>query len=133
MFENKNYNPDVTEELEDETLEQGESFEKLVDPIESDDLTITEETPVETEATETVEETPVAEEPQKEAVVVGVVTGCSRLNVRKGPSTNTASIAVIEALDEVEVFENRSTDAFYRVRIASGVEGFCMKKFISIK
>ena len=69
---------------------------------------------------------PVAE-PKK-----GVVTDCLRLNVRKEPDSEAEIIGQITAATKLVVYENESTDEFYKICTYSGIEGFCMKKFISI-
>ncbi len=63
----------------------------------------------------------------------GVVTDCLKLNVRKEPSDNAEVLVIINALSEVVVDMDASTDAFYKVCTGAGVEGFCMKKYIALK
>ena len=85
------------------------------------------------EVTEPVE---VPEVPEPVAEVVtrkGIVVDCFRLNVRKKPKSNAAVLAEINKSAEVTVHEEGSTDDFYKVTTKSGVEGFCMKKYIKIK
>lgn len=74
------------------------------------------------------EETP-GETPAK----IGVVTGCIKLNVRKKPDVKADVVCEIVCLSEVVVDEEASTSDFYKVYTVSGVDGFCMKKFITIK
>lgn len=64
--------------------------------------------------------------------VVGVVTNCQRLNVRKEPDADSEVVTVISQLEEVVIDTNRSTEEWYAVCLVSGIEGFCMKKFIVI-
>jgi len=61
---------------------------------------------------------------------IGRVFGCTSLNVRKAPKTNAVVICTINCHAEVEIDELESTDDFYKICTASGVEGYCMKKFI---
>ena len=61
---------------------------------------------------------------------IGRVFGCTSLNVRKAPKTNAAVICTINCHAEVEIDELESTDDFYKICTASGIEGYCMKKFI---
>lgn len=56
-----------------------------------------------------------------------------RLNVRKQPSKDSEVLEVITKNSEVEFDFDGETDTFYKVRTKSGVEGYCMKEFISIK
>lgn len=83
----------------------------------------------------TVEPTePIATEvPEKAEIVHGYVSGCSKLNVRKGPGIDARPLTIISENTEVEIDMANSTDEWYGVITASGVEGFCMKKYITIK
>lgn len=62
----------------------------------------------------------------------GVVTDCIRLNVRKEPNTNAEVACVVGVAEDLNVFENESTEDFYKVRTMDGVEGYCMKRFVTI-
>lgn len=64
------------------------------------------------------------------ALKIGRVFGCTSLNVRKAPKTNAVVICTINCHAEVEIDESESTDDFYKICTASGIEGYCMKKFI---
>ena len=66
-------------------------------------------------------------------ILLGVVTGCERLNVRKEPSSTAAIVCEIENKTEVMIEESESTEDFYKVFTVSGIDGFCMRKFIEIK
>lgn len=59
----------------------------------------------------------------------GVVTDCERLNVRETPSVGATVVAVLPALSSVTVDLEQSTEDFYKVCTAEGVEGFCMKRY----
>lgn len=90
------------------------------DPIPAEDVV---KEPVEAEA---VEPTP----------IIGVVTDCLKLNVRSTPvndKTGGNVVTTIDCLTEVVVDEDASTDKFYKICTASGVEGFCMKEYIAIR
>lgn len=65
--------------------------------------------------------------------VFGFVDGCERLNMRKEASKESDVITILTKNTEVEINESESTEEFYKVNMTSGVEGFCMRKFISIK
>ena len=110
-----------------------------------------EETPVEVEVKEVVIETEVVEElpkpvqePVQESVQesvqepvqvpaykTGVVSGCKKLRVRKGPSKQTSVAALIEEASEVVIEEELS--GWYKVRITGGFVGYCAAEFITIK
>ncbi len=63
----------------------------------------------------------------------GIVTDCLKLNLRERPDSDAAVLAVIPALTEVAVDMEASTDSFYKVCTAAGIEGFCMRKYIAIR
>lgn len=64
---------------------------------------------------------------------VGMVTGCEKLRVRKGPNATADVICEITKSTAVIIDEEASSNDFYKVCTESGVEGFCMKKFITVK
>lgn len=71
---------------------------------------------------------------QKEEKVIGVVCNCDKLNVRKKPNVKSEVAAIIGKGVEVEIINSDSTEDFYSVRgINQFVNGYCMKKYISIK
>jgi hypothetical protein len=55
------------------------------------------------------------ESQNSEDVKIGFVTNCKKLNVREKPKTDSA------------------TEEFYKVFTVAGIEGFCMKNFITIQ
>lgn len=63
----------------------------------------------------------------------GVVTECVRLNVRKTPSSDGEVVSIIDCLTDVVVDLESSTDEFYKISTATGVDGFCMKKYIALR
>lgn len=65
--------------------------------------------------------------------VIGVVTDCSKLNVRKEPKSDAEVICIVEALSEVMIDEKESTEEFYKVTTEAGAEGYCMKKYVTVK
>ena len=78
--------------------------------------------------------------PQKEEMliretnipVIGTVTNCKNLNVRKHPSQSSESIQIICAGSEVKINKNESTAEFYKVCTAGGTEGYCKKQYIKV-
>lgn len=73
------------------------------------------------------------EETQK---VIGIVSGCEMLNVRNEPSIDSDIVNVIPKGLEVEVDYSNSTADFYKVKLPVeflDANGYCMKKFITIK
>lgn len=79
-----------------------------------------------------VEDT-VVEETAGPVMVVGVVTDCSKLNVREKPKANAKILTEIPVKSDVIINEEESTKEFYKVCTATGVEGYCMKKYITIQ
>ena len=67
----------------------------------------------------------------EKALVSGVVTDCFSLNIRESPEPDAEVLAVILFLDEVRIDPSASTDEFYKVCTAAGVEGYCVKKYIA--
>jgi hypothetical protein len=71
--------------------------------------------------------------PEPEVVPVeGIVVNCTRLNVRKAPSVKAPVLCTIPVDSNVLVCLEESTDEFYWVETAAGVEGFCMKDYIDV-
>lgn len=77
-----------------------------------------------------VEEVATPEPPEEP--LYGEVSGCARLNVRKEPDAEAEVLCVIEEGSEVVIVGSESTNEFYKVFTAAGVEGFCMKMFITL-
>lgn len=55
---------------------------------------------------------------------------CAFLNLREQPSRESEVLTCLENGEEVLIDEVDSADEFYKVCTASGIEGFCMKRFI---
>ena len=75
------------------------------------------------------EETPAA----KPEPVTGVVDNCIRLNVREKPSIDAEILTALEAGSEVRLMKDEMENGFYKICTASGLEGYCMCKYIMIK
>lgn len=82
-------------------------------------------------------------EPEPETVFVtgttitttipGTVTDCVKLNVRVAPFLTAEVACVLDANSEVEIDMTKSTDEWFKVTTASGVEGYCMRMFVNAK
>lgn len=83
------------------------------------------ETVIETTKKTTAEKKPVEKKP---VIKTGKVVDCSKLNVRKDPSTDADVVTVIDNGTEVKVLE--TVKDFVKVEIDS-VTGYCVKKYIS--
>ena len=87
----------------------------------------------EPEAVETVENIIEEVEETKTEPTIGIVTNCSNLNVRKNPNPDAEIVCVVSGDTELMIDTEQSTDTFYKVFTAAGVEGYCMKRFVTIK
>lgn len=65
--------------------------------------------------------------------MIGVVTDCLKLNIREKPSKDSRVVTVVTCLDELEIDMGDSNDDWYAVCTATGIEGFCMKKFVAVR
>lgn len=75
----------------------------------------------------------VENEKTNEEVKIGVVSNCNKLNIREEPSLDANIVCEITSTTELMIDENESTEEFYKVFTTSGLEGFCMKKFITVQ
>lgn len=106
-----------------------ENKENVVDapvvPEENKDEVKTDNTPIvpEENKDETISE---------EVVAKGIVSNCSRLNVREEASTKSSVLKVIDSGTEVEVLGTSVKNQFYKVKI-DDIIGFCVKDFIELK
>ena len=90
------------------------------------EVAVTEEVVAETE--------PVVEKKPEKKVKKGIVVDCTKLNVRTNPHPNAHIELTIDKGTEVII--DRSEGDFYYVRkdnTTSGFNGWCMKKYISVK
>lgn len=91
------------------------------------------EDPVLVDSVEIAEDTRVEEIEEAVAEIIGVVTDCLRLNIRKEPNKDSKVAAIVNCLDEVKIDPETSTDEWYAVCTVAGIEGFCMKKYIAVR
>ncbi len=73
------------------------------------------------------------ESQNSEDVKMGFVTNCKKLNVREEPKKDSAIVCEVDYQTGLMIDKNESTEEFYKVFTAAGIEGFCMKKFITIQ
>ena len=130
MSQNKNYskfsqkkeNVNLEEIFpETEAVEADAEQEPIMDPVVEEEAE---------QAQEIVEESQKVEESVQ---TVGFVDNCEHLRVRKGSNVDSEELCIINKLSEVVIDLDNSTDYFYKVTTSEGVEGYCMKKFITIK
>lgn len=106
---------------------------KPVKPVETETTETEPVKPVETETTETTETPETTEtEPTKPEAIDGVVN-CTKLYVRSDATVDSEPVGIIDRGSEVFIYEDESTEEFYKVCAATGLEGYCMKKFISVQ
>lgn len=63
----------------------------------------------------------------------GIVTGCTKLNVRQEPNTDCSVVCIIDESSTVIIDDQDSITDWYKVCAENGAEGYCMKKFISVE
>ena len=78
-----------------------------------------------------IDEVAEVECPYEVKLTHGRVDNCARLNVRKEPNIKSEIVEVIDAETDVEIIEAAFTEEFYRIKTSDGVEGFCMKDYIT--
>ena len=96
-----------------------EEIEESIDTTET-----VEENEVVTEETEVIEDETPDEVPKP---VYGVVN-CSKLNVRRGPSIDTASLCIVEGGSKLDI--EQYNEEWLKVLTEDGISGYCMRKFI---
>lgn len=113
-----------------------ENKDKVVDtpivPEENKDEVVTNEESNITSDTPIIPEENKDETISAEVVVKGIVSNCSRLNVREKGSMKSTVLKVIDAGTEVDILEIPSNGQFYKIKIED-VIGYCVKDFIELK
>lgn len=77
--------------------------------------------------------TPVVQTPTPVEPIDGTVSGCLRLNVRKEPSLTGEVVCEVSVGTTLMIDSDKSTEEWFKVYTETGVEGYCMKKFVTIK
>ena len=126
-----NYSKFANNTVEEDVIEKT-SIDQVEEIKENTEESI-EEGEVKENTEKPIEEAAVEEEITEEISPVGVVSGCTKLNVRENPSKDANVVCEIKADSVVIINEKESTNDFYKVVTEAGAEGFCMKKFITIK
>lgn len=106
---------------ETEAVEADTEQEPIMDPV------------IEAEAEQAQEIVEESQEVEEAVPTVGFVDNCECLRVRKESNVDSEELCIINKLSEVVIDLDNSTDYFYKVTTSEGVEGYCMKKFITIK
>lgn len=84
---------------------------------------------------------PVVVEPAVETIktvalpktVEGVVVNCAKLNVREEPNIEAEIICVLDVTSEIEIDVENSTIGWFKICTATGIEGYCMRKFVDAR
>lgn len=125
---NKFYQPKKTENSENK---MEEVFEEVIDDIVIDKTAV-----LNNEEVEHLTEDDVinVEVNQDKTVVEGIVTNCSRLNVRKEADITSEAIFMLDKETIVNIVLEESTEKFYKVCISDkNIEGYCIKQYIKLK
>ena len=69
---------------------------------------------------------------EADSTVVGYVSGCFKLNIREEgyPGANVVCVVPEKTALLIEVAE--SNDEWYKVYTETGMEGFCMKQYVTL-
>ena len=118
----RNYNQYANKE-ETTPVEEIEESIDATETVEENEV-VTEENEVVTEETEVIEDKTPDEVPKP---VYGVVN-CSKLNIRRGPSIDTASLCSVESGSKLDIEQNN--EEWLKVLTEDGISGYCMRKFI---
>lgn len=90
-----------------------------------------------TSVKETTETTEPVKKPEpkspKKVYKNGVVANCQKLNIRKEPKDKAEIIDIFDQGTKVLVDENESTTEWCKISTKTGVEGFCVSRYIEIK
>lgn len=101
----------VTEENKEEVTEAIEEAATNTDIIEETNTT-----------TDTIEE-----------YITGTVTNCMSLNIRKEPKADGEIVCKVPVNTLLVITPSESTDEWLRVFSETGANGYCMKKYVTVK
>lgn len=62
--------------------------------------------------------------------VSGMVVGCAKLNVRKEPNLTADIVCALNVQSEIEIDVEKSNKEWFYICTATGIEGYCMRKFV---
>lgn len=63
-------------------------------------------------------------------VVIGMVVGCAKLNVRAEANLFSDIVCTLNSQSEIEINVNKSTKDWFYICTATGVEGYCLRKYV---
>ena len=61
----------------------------------------------------------------------GYVSGCGKLNIREAPDLYSNVLLVAEEYTKLVIDMHKSTRDWFHVYTESGVDGYCMKKYVA--
>lgn len=122
IFDNSTLSSSVIASMERQIKEFEWRLNVAVDPVETNSEPFPEPTP-----DPTPEPTP-----DPPSTIDGIVSNCEVLNIRAQPNKDAKVIAVISVGSKVKV-DPVELDGWYSIWLESGVNGFCMKDYITIK
>lgn len=70
-------------------------------------------------------------EPKKQ--MIGVVMDCSILNIRAKSNIKSEIIATVKSGTKLMIDEDESVGEWFKICTEAGIEGFCMKKYVSVR
>ena len=120
----RNYNQYANKPEPEQVKE--ETVEEIIEPAEETVEEVVE--PVEEIVEETIEEVTEVEEKSTE-VAFGKVN-CSKLNVRKEPSTHSNPLCIVEYGTRMKISEFNGE--WVKILTPDGVSGYCMREFIDL-
>lgn len=72
-------------------------------------------------------------EKQESESIIGIVSNTQKLRVRKEANVDSEILYIIEKDTEINIDLKNSAEFFYKIVTPAGVEGYCMKEYITIK
>lgn len=62
--------------------------------------------------------------------VIGMVVGCAKLNVRAEANLFSDVVCILNSQSEIEINVDKSTKDWFYICTATGVEGYCLRKYV---
>lgn len=75
----------------------------------------------------------VPEELEVPATMTGRVINCGKLNIRMNADPTSKVLCTVDVGSELTVYSETLPDEWFKVTTKSGVEGYCMSKYITIE
>lgn len=101
---------ELSEEIISDIEEVAEPMEEIAEPVEEDEIV-----------------------DSSQISMFGFVSGCTKLNIRKEPRVNAEIVYVVDSGTDLMIDPADSTDEWLHVCNYGGIEGYCMKKYVTFK